>query len=74
MDARDLRMACESGELIEDYGVRALLLQFTDERLPYHVVVEYVTGAAQATVVTAYVPEADKWQRDWKTRRRKTRK
>ncbi len=72
LDAGDLRAACELGELIEDYGARALLLHFTaEDRLPYHVVLEYVVGDLQATVVTAYIPEADKWQSDWKTRRRK---
>jgi len=75
LETRDLRAACERGEVIEDYGARALLLNFTaGDRLPYHVVLEYVVGDAEATVVTAYIPEADKWETDWKTRRRRRRK
>ena len=71
MTAVDLRAACEAGEVIEDYGERALLLAFTpDDRLPYHIVLEYVSGARYVSVVTAYVPEATEWERDWKTRRK----
>ena len=71
----DLRASCECGETIEDYGVRALLLHFTpDDRLPYHIVVEYVAGARYLTVVTAYIPDAKEWERDWKTRRRQRRR
>ena len=70
-----LRAASERGRVIEDYGERALLLHFAPEdRLPYHVVLEYAVGDAQATVVTAYAPEAEKWERDWKTRRRRRRR
>lgn len=67
-----LRAACERGEVVEDYGTRVLLLCFAPEdRLPYHVVLEYAVADAQATIVTAYVPEAERWERDWKTRRRR---
>ena len=71
----DLRAASERGEVIEDYGARALLLHFTpDDRLPYHIVLEYVGRERCATVVTAYVPEAKEWEADWKTRRRRRRR
>jgi len=75
LTATDLRAACERGEVIEDYGARALLLHFTaDDRLPYHVVLEYVRRGRHGTVVTAYVPEAEEWEPDWKTRRRQRRR
>jgi hypothetical protein len=71
----DLRAACEHGEVIEDYGTRALLLHFTaGDRLPYHVVLEYVGGGRFVTVVTAYVPEAKEWEPDWKTPRKRKRR
>lgn len=71
----DLRAACEDGEVIEDYEVRVLLLQFTaHDRLPYHVVLEYVGRGRLATVVTAYVPDSKEWEPDWKTRRRRKRR
>ncbi len=45
LTAEDLQDALTEGELIEDYGVRALLLSFTkDDGLPCHVVLEYVPG------------------------------
>lgn len=44
------------GEVVEDYGERALLLKFTtDYQIPFHVVLGYVLGDPVATVVTAYI-------------------
>jgi hypothetical protein len=71
----DLRAACERGEVIEDYDIRALLLHFmAGDRLPYHVVLEYVGRGRSATVATAYVPEAKEWEPDLKTRRKRKRR
>lgn len=71
----ELRLACERGDVVEDYGIRALILHFTDDdRLPYHIVLEYEARGRYATVVTAYVPEGKAWERDWKTRRRQRRR
>jgi hypothetical protein len=42
LTAEDLEDTATEGEVIEDYGVRALLLNLTkDDRLPCHVVLEY---------------------------------
>jgi hypothetical protein len=71
----DLRAACEHGEVIEDYGPRALLLHFTaEDRLPYHVVLEYGGRGSVASAVTAYVPDAKEWEADWKTRKKRKRR
>ena len=71
----DLENAVASGEPIEDYGVRALLLSFTEEdRLPCHVVLEYMPGTEEAVIVTAYIPDAKEWELNWKRRRRKKRR
>lgn len=75
LTAADLRRACEHGDVIEDYGPRALLLYLTaDDRLPYHIVLEYVGRGRFATVVTAYVPDAKEWEPDWKRRRTRKRR
>jgi uncharacterized protein DUF4258 len=75
LTAADLRAACDHGEVIEDYGIRVLLLNLTaGDRLPYHIVLEYVARARYVTVVTAYVPEAKEWEADWKTRRKPKRR
>jgi hypothetical protein len=68
----DLENTVTAGELLEDYGSRALLLSFTEEdKLPCHIILEYVSGANEAVVVTAYIPEAKEWASDWKRRKRK---
>jgi len=73
--AEDLENTVTTGELIEDYGDRALLLSFTQEdRLPCHVVLEYVFDTAEAVIVTAYIPDAKEWELNWKRRRRKKRR
>src|SRR5215510_5612622 len=55
----DLENTVTTGALIEDYGSRALLLSFTQEdRLPCHVVLEYMPGTEEAVIVTAYIPDA----------------
>lgn len=70
----DLEKAIMEGELIEDYGERALLLDFADfaarRKIPFHIVVEYAPGDPMVTVVTAYVPSRQRWESDWKTRKR----
>ncbi len=56
----DLEHAVLHGEVIEDYGERALLLDFTEaDHLPCHVIV----------TVTAYMPDSAEWERDWRTRK-----
>lgn len=71
----DLEKAVTTGALIEDYGNRALLLNFTEEdQIPCHVVLEYVPGTKEATIVTAYIPDAKEWEPNWKRRRRKKRR
>jgi len=75
LTANDVEHTVLDGQVIEDYGERVLLLAFTEEdALPCHVVVEWVFGDHELTVVTAYVPDAGEWERDWKTRRRKRRR
>jgi len=71
----DLENTVTTGELIEDHGVRALLLSFTEEdRLPCHVVLEYEPGTEEGVIVTAYIPDAKEWEPNWKRRRQKKRR
>ncbi len=70
----DLERAVMAGKLVEDYGERALLLDFASKyKIPFHIVVEYAAGDPILTVVTAYVPSRERWQSDWKTRKRTPR-
>jgi hypothetical protein len=71
----ELKTAVLTGELIEDYGDRVLLLAFTaPEQIPYHVVVEYFSGESVTTVVTTYIPDTMHWEPDWKRRKKSHRK
>jgi Domain of unknown function (DUF4258) len=71
----DLEDSVTEGEAIEDYGARALLLNFTkDDGLPCHVVLEYTPVAEEAVIVTAYIPDEKEWEPNWKKRRRKKRR
>ena len=73
--AEDLTAAVLNGEVVEDYGERVLLLHFAEEyNMPFHVVLEYFPGDQVATVVTAYVPSRERWEANWKTRKRDRRK
>ena len=75
LTAEDLEDTAVNGEVIEDYGVRVLLLHFTkDDRIPCHIVLEYISRADEVTVVTAYVPDAKEWEPNWKKRRRRRRR
>ena len=75
LTAEDLEDTAVNGAVIEDYGVRALLLHFTkDDRIPCHIVLECIPRADEATVVTAYVPDAKEWESNWKKRKRRKRR
>ena len=71
LTTEDLEAAVMAGEVVEDYGERVLLLHFvTDNRIPFHVVLEYVPDDDVATIVTAYIPNRRLWEANWKTRKR----
>jgi hypothetical protein len=64
-----------AGDLVEDLGRDRLLLLGLDEAgLPVHIVIEYHPGGDVAYIVTAYTPDSQLWQSDWKTRKRPRRK
>ena len=75
LTVEDLEDTIVEGEIIEDYGVRALFLHFTKEdRLPCHVVLEYESGSTEVVIVTAYIPDVKEWEPNWKKRRRRKRR
>jgi hypothetical protein len=71
----DLRSTLESGEEIEDYPNRdrALLLGWTKDHIPCHIIIEWEDGARQVIIVSAYVPGGQDWYPDWKRRKRRKR-
>jgi hypothetical protein len=75
LTAEDLEDTVTEGEIIEDYGVRALFLNLTkDDRLPCRVVLEYRPSAQEAVIITAYMPDAKEWESNWKRRKQKRRR
>lgn len=69
---KDIRHAVMTGEIIEQYPddfpfPSCLILGCTEEEKAIHIVMsDEGTGSR---IVTAYFPDVDKWQPDFKTRR-----
>jgi hypothetical protein len=54
LTAENLEDTAVNGEVIEDYGIPALLLHFTKaDRILCHIVLEYLPRAEEVTIVTA---------------------
>lgn len=65
--------AIESGETIEDYSSEMpepsrLILGFQGKR-PFHVVTSENPVTNEITIITVYLPEPDKWRKDFRSRR-----
>ncbi|MDT8316701.1 MAG: DUF4258 domain-containing protein [bacterium] len=63
-----------SGDIIEDYpddkrGHSCLMLGFSQIKRPVHVVCS--PRDEFLWIITAYIPEEDKWEKDFKTRKRR---
>ena len=65
--------ALQSGETIEDYSTEMpepghLILGFQGKR-PFHVVASENPQTNEITVITVYIPDPDKWNKDFRSRR-----
>jgi len=73
IESSDIIQAIEGRDVIEDYESRALVLHYmSGARIPFHVVLEHRRRDSQVFVVTAYVPDNEHWEKDDRTRRRRT--
>lgn len=68
----EIRLVIEQGKVIEDYpddvrGHSCLLLGYGDDERPIHVVC--APKAEYLAVITAYLPDAEKWLADWARRK-----
>jgi hypothetical protein len=68
-----VRGVVESGETIEDYSTEMpepsrLILGFQGRR-PFHVVVSENRETTEITVITVYVPDPRKWDKNFMSRR-----
>jgi len=68
----NVKSAVDTGEIIEQYlddypHPSALIIGYTDDNKPLHVVVG--VGDGLAWLITAYYPDSEKWDADYKIRK-----
>jgi hypothetical protein len=73
ISASKVRRALEADDMIEDYSAEMpepsrLILGFQGKR-PFHVVTSENPGSTEITVITVYLPDADKWKKDFRSRK-----
>ncbi len=73
ISARKVAQALQSGETIEDYSAdmpepSRLILGFQSKR-PFHVVTSENPEINQITIITVYIPDPNKWNKDFRSRR-----
>jgi hypothetical protein len=73
VSVRNVFQALQSGETIEDYSPEMpepgrLILGFQGGR-PFHVVASENPKTNETTIITVYLPNPEKWSRDFKRRR-----
>ena len=73
VSVKSVTRALDSGETIEDYSAKMpepgrLILSFQGRR-PLHVVASEDRETNQTTIITVYIPDAEKWDKRFKSRR-----
>jgi Domain of unknown function (DUF4258) len=73
VSAKRVSQVLQYGETIEDYSSEMpepsrLILGFQGKR-PFHVVTSENPETNQITVITVYIPDPNKWNKDFKARR-----
>ncbi len=70
----EIKSAILAGQVIEDYpddprGPSCLVMGYTEQRRPIHIVLAYPFKGERMKVITVYEPSADRWQVGWRRRR-----
>jgi hypothetical protein len=73
ISAQKVSQVLQTGETIEDYSSEMqepsrLILGFQGKR-PLHVVVSENQKTDEITIITVYIPDPGKWDKDFKSRR-----
>lgn len=73
VSAKKVRQVLELGETIEDYSSEMpepsrLILGFQGQR-PFHVVTSEDPQENKITVITVYLPDPNKWKKDFRSRK-----
>ncbi len=74
VSAKNVALAIELGETIEDYSSEMsepsrLILGFQGKRA-FHVVTSENPATNEVTIITVYLPHSEKWHQDFKSRKR----
>jgi uncharacterized protein DUF4258 len=70
---RNISQVLQSGETVEDYSAEMpepsrLILGFQGKR-PFHIVASENQKTSEITIITVYIPDPSKWNKDFKGRR-----
>ena len=73
VSVRNVALALQSGEIVEDYSSEMpepsrLVLGFQGKR-PFHLVTSENVERNETTIITVYLPEPQKWTKDFRNRR-----
>jgi len=73
VSAKKVSQALQSGETIEDYSAEMpepsrLILGFQGRR-PFHIVTSENAETNETTIITVYIPDPDKWNKDFRSRK-----
>ena len=73
VSVKKVAQAIQSGEIVEDYSSEMpepsrLVLGFQGKR-PFHVVTSENMQTNETTIITVYLPEPQKWTKDFRNRR-----
>jgi hypothetical protein len=74
IEAQDIEEAIYEGRIIEPYpddprGASCLILGLTNKGRPLHIVCGRLEND-EILIITAYEPDAEEWEADWKTRKK----
>jgi hypothetical protein len=68
-----VRKALEAADVIEDYSSEmpepSRLIMGWQGKRPFHIVTSENPAANEITVITVYLPDADKWKKDYRSRK-----
>jgi hypothetical protein len=73
VSVKNVSRALQTGETIEDYSSEMpqpsrLILGFQGKR-PFHIVTSENSEAKEITIITVYVPDPNKWNKEFRTRK-----
>ena len=73
VSVKNVSQALESGITIDDYSAEMpepgrLILGYRGQR-PFHVVASENSATGRITIITVYIPEPGKWDKEFKRRR-----